>query len=166
MKIYHKDLWVVRSGWSWKNCFEYSNQAELAVANLLALPDPTITQGNFPGYDFESAGVKYEVKFQNTVDVRIEHHQAKSGKPSGILTSTADKWIVISKGWTNQRKLVGKIRSYDPAVLRNIVERSPGESNFVTKNPKNVEHEWLGDVLWNDEQQYWDLSRWTRVGRR
>jgi hypothetical protein len=168
MIVVHEKLWVVKEGWGWSNCFAYSQEAEAAVANLLGHRDAVLTEGNFPGYDYEHNGMKYEVKFQRTNGLRLEYRQSKSGKPSGVATTTADKWIVISTGLTMEGKLVGKIRAYDADVLREVVEQlvdPDSDGNTIVVNPKEVPHKWLGDVHFDSVARAWDLTSWTRKAR-
>lgn len=169
MLVTHSSLFRVTPDWSWEDCFQYSNQAEIAVAALLGVSNPVVTEGYAPGYDFSSKGLKYEVKFQNTHRVNLEFKQEKSGSPSGVLTSTADWWIVVSTGITMQGEVVGKVRGYRTSTLQEIVqgylnESPPSHIRYFTLTPRDIPHTWLGDVTWDPTTATWDVSQWTKRG--
>ena len=170
MLVFHPSLFQVTPNWSWDDCFRYSNKAELAVATLIGASNPIITEGYAPGYDFSAGGLKYEVKYQNTHLVNLEFKQEKTGVPSGIFTSTADWWIVVSTGVTMQGEVVGKVRGYRTPTLQQIVWDKITETgqipntHYFTFGPRDLPHTWLGDVTWDPTTTTWDMSRWMKRG--
>lgn len=169
MQIYHERLYKVQPNWSWDNCFEYSKQAEFALATLLKMKQAQLSEGYFPEYDIRWRDYTFEVKYQNTTRLNVEFRQQKSGNPSGIVTSTANYWLVVSKGKTMDGAVVGKVRQYDTKTLRSTamceIDSGVGDARYLQLDPKKINHTWLGDVVWDDDTKSWDMSRWIRPGR-
>ncbi len=171
MLVHHRQLYTLvdNSEESWNRCFMYSNRAEQALCKLIGIPEAEITQGYQPGYDAWWNGVKYEMKFQNTTALRVEFMQSATNHPSGLATTTADYWIVVSRG---ELDTVGKVRQYSTNTLRTHVSewlqfssQEQFEFGVAKLAPTNVQHNWLGDISWDTEEQIWDLTKWIRKGR-
>lgn len=167
MIVQHNQLWQTNPNWSLDHCFEYSKQAELALANLLNLPNPQLSKGFNNEYDIYSNNTTFEVKFQNTSKLRLEFRQANNFNPSGIAVSKSNFWIVICKGFTRDGYLVGKVRQYNTKSLKRHVRQTIDEDiftqyNYLQMNPRDVDHIWLGDIFVT--QDTWDLSSWRTLG--
>lgn len=169
MIIEHDKLWKVAPGWSMLKCFEYSKVCEEALADLLGLTNRVIAEGNHKEFDFTDAdtGETYEVKFQfhGTVDLEIE--QSKTTNPSGVSVSTATYWLIVNTGVTKAGELVGKVRKYKLADLQYAIEtrRLAGMTEGKKKckfDPRDLPHEWLGDIVVDRIARTWDLTAWKK----
>jgi len=172
MIVEHDRLWKLQPGWSMKKCFDYSKIAEEALADLVGIVNRTIAEGFHSEFDFTDAdtGTTYEVKFQFHGSVDIEFEQSKNTNPSGISISTADYWLIVNVSSTKAGEMVGKIRKYTLADLKYAVEtrRLAGMTDGKKKckfDPRELPHEWLGDVHINLDARTWDLTGWKTQAR-
>jgi hypothetical protein len=145
--------------------FEYSKQAEQALANLIGIPCE-LAPGKFSAYDFTDplTDTTYEVKFQFKPSINIEFQQSKNTNPSGIATSTADYWLMVNTGWSKAHGLVGKVRKFAIADLKLAVETHQlgglDHGKYCVFDDRALPHEWLGDISIDDKLRMWDLTKW------
>jgi len=148
-----------------QQCFAYSKQAESALAKLMGI-SATLAEGNHSEFDFTDnrTSKTYEVKFQFAHSITLEVAQSKTGVPSGVSVSTADYWVIVSKGFSDG--VVGKVRKFNLADLKSVCSTDQldklGESKRIIVDPRDVPHEWLGDVTIDEAARTWDLHTWAR----
>lgn len=169
MIVQHNLLWQTTSTWTLDKCFSYSKQVEQALADLLVLPNYSLSQGFDNRYDILSNVTTFEVKFQNTNKLRLEFRQSANFNPSGIAVSKSNYWVVVCKGYTRDGDCVGKIRQYNTKVLKQttrqtITEELYNSSNYLSLDPRQVDHIWLGDICTTDNT--WDLTHWRTPGHQ
>jgi hypothetical protein len=167
MIVNHKNLYVFKKGWSFQHCANYSKLAEEALADLLGIKNRILAEGYHPEFDLTDVdtGLTYEIKFQFHGEVDIEFEQEKNTNPSGISVSTADYWLIVNTSSTMSGEMVGKIRKYKLADLKYAVETRhlAGMTEGKKKcrfDPRDLPHEWLGDIHIDLIEKTWDLTGW------
>jgi hypothetical protein len=160
--------------------FQKSKQAEHALLNLISRKRRTtfsvdLGEGKNTDWDGMLGSDHVEIKFSAKVfkdDNRLanffETHY-KSGAPSALLLTKAEKYITVSPGWSNKyQMLTGKVRMWNVRDLLfkgmahyPIVEGDYGERGFFIPNKSAlVSHDWIGDVFFDQAKCSYDLSKW------
>lgn len=144
--------------------YDYSNEAEefigKAIGDKFGLGYCNPTKGYNPAYDFMFGNKKIEVKFTSNCFPKIEFARGDN-RPSGLLLSQADYYLMISPGGS-RGKFLGKIRLYKREdLLKKFIEavsnplraefkyypsspNSPGSICF-TILPQETNDIWIGD---------------------
>lgn len=159
--------------------FQKSKLAEQTLLSLIARKkriDYFVDIGEGKNTDWDGTLGKHhvEIKFsaktfkgEKRLSNFFETHY-KSGKPSALLLTKADKYITVSPGWSNKyQMLTGKVRMWDVPDLLNamtifpIEEGDYGERGFFVPNKTSVvAHEWIGDLFFDQAACSYDLSKW------
>lgn len=159
--------------------FKKSKEAEEALLSLIARKRRTtysvdINEGKNTDWDgmlgADHVEIKYSAKTykdERRLSNFFETHY-KSGAPSALLLTKADKYITVSPGWSNKYKmLTGKVRIWNVKDLLfkamahyPIVEGDYGESGFYVPNKSEVvTHDWVGDVFFDQAKCSYDISK-------
>lgn len=159
--------------------FKKSKEAEQALLSLIARKKRTtyqvdVNEGKNTDWDGMLGNHHVEIKFSaktykgdNRLSNFFETHY-KSGEPSALLLTKADKYITVSPGWSNKyQMLTGKVRMWDVPGLLKVMEHFPivegdyGESGFFVPNKSPlIAHEWIGDVFFDQAKYSYDLTKW------
>ena len=159
--------------------FAKSKLAEEALLKLISKKrgvsySVDLTEGKNTDWDGTLGRSHVEVKFSAKVykgDNRLSNYfetNYKSGAPSALLLSKADKYITVTPGWSNKYSmLTGKVRMWNRADLLNVMHQFPivkddyGASGFYIPNKSSIiTHDWVGDVFFDQQQYSYDLSKW------
>lgn len=172
--VIHDKLWQPNlHDTGWQGMFEYSKQAEAALAKLVF---PThkidIIGGSHSEYDLivstKGSKAAVEVKFQRSSKVSLELRQEKTNTPSGLAISTAKYWLIVSGGLSQAGKEIGKIRLFQRQQLVAKVLAHPDNetSQKLVFNPMELPHTWVGDINTTNTPMFtWDLTYWARKGQ-
>lgn len=132
-KLYQQSQWG-----QWDGHFKYSKFAEHVACELLArkkgwIVESVVCENN--EYDAIVSGKKIEVKFSGFNDLHIEYCTA-SRKPSGIMTTKADYYLMINAGWARASgdnwDRVGKVRLIPvPKLQAMVIDALEGTGEIV-----------------------------------
>lgn len=159
--------------------FQKSKQAESALLKLVSHKkrigfSVDVTEGKNTDWDGTLGNDHVEIKFSAKVfkgDKRFSNFfetHYKNGKPSALLLTKADKYITVSPGWSNRKQMItGKVRIWEVSDLLKAMEHFPleefdyGEKGFYIPNKTDIiQHEWVGDVFFDQANCTYDLSKW------
>lgn len=160
--------------------FAKSKLAEEALLSLIAHKRKTtysvdLTEGKNTDWDGMLGKHHVEIKFSAKTfkgDKRLSNFfetHYKSGQPSALLLTKAEKYITVSPGWSNRyQMLMGKIRIWNVSDLRSSIDNpfhleefDYGEKGFFIPNKSEiVKHDWVGDVFFDQAKFSYDLSKW------
>lgn len=159
--------------------FKKSKEAEEALLSLISKKRRTtfsvdINEGKNTDWDGMLGSDHVEIKFsakaykgEHRLSNFFETHY-KSGKPSALLLTKAEKYITVSPGWSNKyQMLTGKVRMWNVRDLLfkgmahyPIVEGDYGERGFFIPNKSElVTHDWVGDVFFDQAKCSYDISK-------
>lgn len=164
--------------------FELSKMAEGCALELISKTYPHIfptfkvdlSEGKNTDWDGilgeHLVEIKYSAKSFNNTENRFgnffETHY-KDGSPSALLLSKADYYITISPGWHTQlNAIVGKVRMWKVKDLIEGSKRYPrvefdyGEYGFYVNKKQVVNHEWLGDVTFDEKKCEYNMTKFIR----
>lgn len=159
--------------------FQKSKMAEEALLKLVAGKRRTsytvdLSEGKNTDWDGTLGEEYVEIKFsakeykgEQRLSNFFETHY-KSGDPSALLLTKADKYITVSPGWSNKyQMLMGKVRSWSVPDLLSVMTKYPlveddfGAKGFFVPNKSSlINHEWIGDVFFDQAKCSYDLSKW------
>lgn len=160
--------------------FELSKKAECELLRAIALKKKTtfsvdLKEGKNTDWDGKLGNDNVEIKFsaktfkgEKRLSNFFETHY-KSGKPSALLLTKADKYITVSPGWSNKYgMLTGKVRIWNVKDLIRLIDNpypletfDYGEKGFFIPNKSElIQHEWVGDVFYDQARCSFDISKW------
>lgn len=160
--------------------FQKSKEAEEALLALIAKKLRTtysvdLSEGKNTDWDGMLGNDHVEIKYsaktfkgEKRLSNFFETHY-RSGKPSALLLTKAEKYITVSPGWSNKyQMLMGKVRIWKVSDLLKVMgnpypleEFDYGEKGFFIPNKSPlIQHQWVGDVFFDQAACSYDISKW------
>lgn len=150
---------------------EYNRLGEQQISSVLFEDTVPAPEGYYPYYDYTVRIFgKIEQKMATTSKtstrpmVYIELHDYK-GRPSGLLLTEADYYLILTREYNHPYGWVVKARLFSVKHLKHLGEWAiEGNEKSFPINPFDEPHIWLGDFSVNEDGT-WDISEPLRLNK-